>query len=171
MVKIIQKEHFTNIINKYNKLIFTICLSFTKNYYEAEDLTQETFISAYKSYDKFDGKNIKAWLTTIAANKCKDYLKKSSTKTYILPDNEFDHITSNDESPETIVINKDINTKIFSLCNKLKEPYRTVAINYFCKDIKLSDQAITTGKNLKTLQTNLYRAKKKLRVLYKEEFK
>ncbi|MBE6058460.1 MAG: sigma-70 family RNA polymerase sigma factor, partial [Clostridium sp.] len=60
--------------------------------------------------------------------------------------------------------------RIYRLCNKLKEPYRTVAISYFCKDIKLSHLAKETGKNIKTLETQLYRSKKLLKDLWKEEF-
>ena len=60
--------------------------------------------------------------------------------------------------------------RIYSLCEKLKEPYKTVAVNYFCEDIKLSDMAKETGQNFKTLQTHLYRSKKLLKDLWKEEF-
>lgn len=71
--------------------------------------------------------------------------------------------------PEEVVIKKDSSDKVFKMCCKLKEPYKTVALNYFCKDIKLSDMAENTGQNLKTLQTQLYRAKKLLKTLWKEE--
>jgi len=60
--------------------------------------------------------------------------------------------------------------RIQCVCNKLKEPYRTVAISYFCKDIKLSYLAKKTGQNIKTLETQLYRSKKQLKDLWKEEF-
>jgi len=38
---IIQKEQFANYIKQYERLIITICLSFTKNYFDAEDLIEE----------------------------------------------------------------------------------------------------------------------------------
>lgn len=167
---IIEKEQFSNYINEYRHLIITICLSFTKNYFDAEDLAQQTFLSAYRNIEKFDGKNFKAWITTIAANKCKDYLKSSAANTISLNDEDYEYLEDKGDLPDEILIKRDSSNKIRSLCSKLKDPYKTVALNYFCENIKLSSMAKSNGQNLKTLQTQLYRAKKLLRVLWKEEF-
>lgn len=170
MVIIIEKEQFADYIKQYERLIITICLSFTKNYFDAEDLAQQTFLSAYKNFDKFDGENIKAWLTTIAANKCRDYIKNKSRTTISLSDEEYESLKDNGDTPEDTIVKKCTDERVHTLCNKLQEPYKTVAVNYFCKDMKLSHMAKDTGQNLKTLQTQLYRAKKLLKDLWKEEF-
>lgn len=166
---VIQEEQFTRYIKQYERLIITICISFTKNYFDAEDLAQQTFLAAYTNFARFNGINFKAWLTTIAINKCKDFLKSPARAISSLSDKDFECIKDNDETPEETLINKHKGDKILTLCEKLKEPYRTVSLNYFCKDIKLSDMAKETGENLKTLQTHLYRSKKLLKVLWKEE--
>lgn len=166
---VIQKEQFSIYIKKYERLIITICLSFTKNYFDAEDLAQQTFLSAYTNYGKFDGMNFKAWLTTIAVNKCKDFLKSPVRVVHNLSDEDFECLEDLGDSPEEKLIKKYSREKIHNLCGKLKEPYRAVAVNYFCEDIKLSDMAKNTGQSLKTLQTHLYRSKKLLKVLWKEE--
>ena len=168
-MRVIQKNKFWNLIKPYERLIFTICFSFTKNYFDAEDLAQETFLSAYKNIDKFDGRNLKAWLTTIAANKCRDHLKSPARKTDSLVEVQLNSIIDTDGSPESIVIEAEADQRIWDLCLKLKEPYKTVSINYFCKNLKLSEVAKDTGQNLKTLQTQLTRSKKLLRALWKEE--
>ncbi|WP_175413098.1 sigma-70 family RNA polymerase sigma factor [Clostridium sp. AWRP] len=167
---IIQRDEFANYIKQYERLIITICLSFTKNYFDAEDLAQQTFLAAYKNYEKFQGENFKAWLTKIAVNKCKDYMKSPARKINSLTDEEYECLEDEKSCIEDTVIENDTSQKIHDLCNKLKEPYRTVAINYFCKDIKLSHMAESTGQKLKTLQTHLYRSKKLLKVLWREEF-
>ncbi len=166
---VIQKEQFASCITKYQRLIFTICLSFTKNYFDAEDLAQETFLSAYRHLDSFDGKNPKAWLTAIAANKCRDYLKSPSRKTGSLTDEELGFLEDKKGSPEKELIEKDTAQRVYDLCNQLKEPYKSTATSYFCGNIKLSELSRDTGQNLKTLETQLYRAKKLLRALWEEE--
>ncbi|GAE02826.1 RNA polymerase sigma-70 factor, ECF family [Clostridium botulinum B str. Osaka05] len=170
MVTVIEKEQFGDCIKQYERLIITICLSFTKNYFDAEDLAQQTFLAAYQNYERFDGSNFKAWLTTIAANKCKDYLKSKARTNVSLSEKEYESLRDRGDSPEETVVKKNTIERIYRLCNKLKEPYRTVAISYFCKDIKLSHLAKETGKNIKTLETQLYRSKKLLKDLWKEEF-
>jgi RNA polymerase sigma-70 factor, ECF subfamily len=169
-VKCIQEEQFVSYIKQYERLIFTICYSFTKNYFDAENLAQETFLSAYSNIDKFVGGNLKAWLTTIAANKCRDYLKSPGKQTESLTDEDYEYLVDNRGSPEEIIMESDSNDRVFSLCTRLKEPYKTVAVNYFCYNLKLSELALNTGQSLKTLQTQLYRAKKLLKALWKEEF-
>lgn len=166
---IIEKEHFEDYIIKYQHLIITICLSFTKNYFDAEDLAQQTFLYAYKNLDEFDGNNFKAWLTTIAANKCKDHIKCASNRLCVLSDEEYKYIEDDMELPEEIIVKSENEKRVEMLCGRLKEPYRTVSLNYFCRNIKLSDMAKSTGKSLRTLETQLYRAKKLLKALWKEE--
>ncbi|HHT65154.1 MAG TPA: sigma-70 family RNA polymerase sigma factor [Clostridiales bacterium] len=169
VVRVIQKTMFLDLIKQYERLIFTICFSFTKNEFDAEDLAQETFLSAYKNISKFDGKNPKAWLTTIAANKCRDHLKSPAAKTGNLSEAQLDFMIDTDDSPEYTLIKDETNQRVWDICLKLKEPYKTVSVNYFCKNLKLSEVARDTGQNLKTLQTQLTRSKKLLKALWKEE--
>ena len=169
-MRVIQEEEFSNYIGEYERLIITICLSFTKSYFDAEDLAQQTFLSAYTNYSKFDGVNFKAWITRIAINKCKDFLKSPKRVIYSLSDQDFEELKDNGGTPEESLLEKHSKKKIYNLCERLKEPYKAVAVNYFCEDMKLSDMAKATGISLKTLQTHLYRAKKLLKNLWKEEF-
>jgi RNA polymerase sigma-70 factor (ECF subfamily) len=87
-----------------------------------------------------------------------------------LSEDELDHLEDKRCSPEEIVIQADTDERVRKLCMKLKEPYKKVAVSYFCKNLKLSDVAKETGQSIKTLQTQLYRAKKQLKSFWKEEF-
>jgi RNA polymerase sigma-70 factor (ECF subfamily) len=163
---------FENYINEYGPpLSFLLFFSFTNNYFDAEDLAQDTFLSAYNTMNRFDGKNLKAYLTTIATNKCRDYLRRSERKNLPLPEDENAILTGPDECPEKKIIDKESRERVLDACRKLKEPYRKVAIGYFCENEKLSDMAGKTGENLKTLQTRLYRAKSHLRLSGRRIFK
>ena len=70
-------QQFEAIVKQYEKLVFTVCYQLVKDYHEAQNLTQETFLSAYKHIDSYHGDNYKPWLVRIAANKAKDYLKSA----------------------------------------------------------------------------------------------
>ena len=59
------------------KLVYTVCLQFVHNPHTAEDLTQDTFLSAWSSIDRCEPQYYKQWLVRVAANKCKDHLKSS----------------------------------------------------------------------------------------------
>ena len=76
-----QEHYFEYLLITYQDLIFTLCYRMTKDYFSSEDLTQDTFLSAYQNLSKFDRKQEKAWLCRIATNKCLDYLKKAERRT------------------------------------------------------------------------------------------
>lgn len=165
----IQKEQFTDCIGQYERLIITLCFSFTRNYFDAEDLAQETFLAAYRNFDRFDGTNLKAWLTTIAANKCRDYLKSPSRKNGSLTPEDYGDLEDPGPSPQESLEKRETRDVLYRCCIRLKEPYRAVALGYFYEGKRLSDIAAKTGENSKTLETRLYRAKRLLKELWKEE--
>ena len=80
MEKIDSKENLTRLVNQYQNLIFSICLKITGDYFASEDLTQETFLSAYKHWEEFNGQAEKAWLCRIASNKSIDYCREAARR-------------------------------------------------------------------------------------------
>ena len=80
MEEIYQNSYFEDLLTEYEKLVFSICYRMTNNYFDAQDLTQETFISVYKVMESFDEKNEKAYITRIATNKCLDHLKRAERR-------------------------------------------------------------------------------------------
>lgn len=163
------QQQFERYVAEYKSLIIAICLTVTTNYFDAEDLAQETFLSAYRNFHRFDGESPKAWLTTIAVNKCRDYLKSRTRRNLHMPCEDMRLFADTGETLEERVEIETSKGYVRKLCGRLKEPYKSVAQCYFCEGKKLSQLAAETGQNLRTLETRLYRAKKLLKVLWGEE--
>ena len=53
-------------------------------------------------------------------------------------------------------------------CSNLKSPYREIAMDYFYREISAAEIAANTGKNLKTVQTQIYRARALLQKSYRK---
>jgi len=157
-------------IEEYGRLILTVCNSMTGDHFEAEDLAQDTFLSAYKNLDSFDGGNMKAWLVKIASNKCRDYLKSAARRSVPTPQETLELVTDAVPIPEDVILENDTEKRLKDFCISLKEPYRSIAVAYFCEHRSAQDISKTTGKNLKTTQTQIYRTKAMIRKLWKEEF-
>lgn len=82
---------FKNWLNEYGNDLYSWALHKTSNKTVAEDLLQETFLAAYKSYNSFNGKSSpKTWLNAILNNKITDYYRKNA-KTFL----NLDSITEN----------------------------------------------------------------------------
>lgn len=173
-VEIISKdENFIRLLDEYEKLIFSICYRITRQYFDAEDLTQETFMTVYKNLEKFDGQNEKAWITRIATNKCLDYIKRAEYKNVVSEDIELEGAMENKqlfvESPEEKCLEKSIKEEFEMLCRSLKPPYDRIAYQYFCKEMSPQEIAAANKINQKTAQTQIYRARDKLRKILKKK--
>ena len=157
------------MILEYQDVIFYICYKFTANYFDAEDLAQDTFLAAYKNYASFDGANERAWLCRIATNKSLDYLKRAGRRSVPTEDVYFSGLSAEGASLEDDVMDREVRRRLWECCNQLKSPYREVAIDYYYHEMEIGDLVKKTGKNIKTLQTQIYRAKGMLRQLYGKE--
>lgn len=163
------QEQLEYLIETYENLVFTICYRLTGNYFDSQDLTQETFLAAYRHLSRFDGRNEKAWVTRIATNKCIDYLKRAGRGTYPTEDTFFLQLQTRGPTVEEHIIEQEVRTQLFEHCQLLREPYREIALLYFHQELTFSEIAEKTGKNLKTIQTQVYRAKAMLKKIYEKE--
>jgi RNA polymerase sigma factor, sigma-70 family len=160
---------FETHIDNYKDLIYAICFSFVKNPYDAEDLAQETFVAAYRNFSGFDNKNPKSWFATIAANKCRDFLKSPARRVSLVETGDLEYISDTAFSVEEEVERNIAEKQAHALCCRLKEPYRSVALAYYCDDETITDISERTGDNRKTVATRLYRARNLIKIILKEE--
>ena len=66
------EDLFTELFRRHGRKVFGSCFAFLEDSGRAEDVTQETFLQAYRSIDSFTGGDALAWLLTIARNRCID---------------------------------------------------------------------------------------------------
>ena len=161
-----QLEHW---MNQYQNLIYSICYRLTGDYFDAEDLAQDTFLSAYRHIGDFDGQNEKAWLCRIATNKCIDYLKRAGRRSVPTEDLYFSALPDSRSSPEQNIMEQEVQQKLYDCCCRLSSPYREVALDYYYYEMDIGQITEKTGKKQKTLQTQIYRAKGMLRNLMRKE--
>lgn len=162
------EKEFTEIVKSYNKLIFTVCYQFVKDYHEAENLTQETFLTAYKAIDNFVGDHYKAWLVKIATNKCKDFLKSAYVRTTSVVEDEHLNTIEDNDSIQNIVEQNERVQFMKHACENLGEPYAEVAVKYFIEEKSFAEIAQELNTPIKTVQTRTYRARDKLKTMLKE---
>ena len=73
-----KRKRLTVLIRQYEKDILRICYLYLHDIEQAKDATQETFLKAYTHLGSLrDATKGKCWLTKIAVNICRDYLRSS----------------------------------------------------------------------------------------------
>ena len=170
MEKIDSKETLIRLISQYQNLVFSICLKLTKDYFVAEDLTQETFLSAYKHLDQYSLEAEKAWLCRIASNKCIDYLRAAARRD-ILTEEDTIHSLEQParEEPMRQVLNSEILEELRFCCNALSPPYREVAIAHFMDGKTAKEIAQESQTSINTVKSHIYRAREMLKKSYRKE--
>ncbi len=167
-----KEEQLTALIDSYQNLFFTICYRMTSDYFAAEDLAQDTFLSAYEHLKSFDGSNAKAWICRIATNKCIDYMSHSGRRS--IPTENLmleDCMNRNpvEETPENIYMENEVKEMLLTNCRQLRPPYNEIAQAYYCEEMDVKEIATKRGQKIKTIQTQLYRARDMLRKIYRKE--
>jgi RNA polymerase sigma-70 factor (ECF subfamily) len=155
-------KDFEAIVIQYEKLVFTVCYQLIKDYHEAQNLAQETFLSAYRHIDSYQGDNYKPWLIRIASNKAKDYLKSAYHRRVDTSDEMEGKIDAREPSAEQLALSENTVLLIREQILALEEPYHKVAVLFFLEERTIDEIADALGRPKKTVQTQLYRAKLKL---------
>lgn len=164
-------ENFKDIVTQYEKLVFTVCYQMVRNYHDAQNLTQETFLSAYTHIEHCRDENLlKPWLTRIAANKAKDFLK-SAYQRRVQPDEDKLLRFEAEQTPDRAFLEKEEAEEIIAMIHSLKEPYLMVSELYFLQERTTEEISKMLGRPKKTVQTQLLRAKHQLQKMIQEEVK
>ena len=123
---------FDLLVLKYQSRIVSIAFKFVKEIQLAEDISQESFIKAYRSIDSFREESaFYTWLYRITANTAKNYLvskgrrKESSISDLSISENDdFFELPTND-SPEQILMAQSLKDTIYDALSGLPEDTRT----------------------------------------------
>lgn len=162
-------QEFEQLVRQYEKLVFTVCYQLVRDYHEAQNLAQETFLSAYRHIDDYHGESYKPWLIRIASNKAKDFLKSAYFRRVDVTDEMEGRITSTAASAEEVAVASDTVRLIHEKILSLEEPYHQVAVLFFINGLTPEEIALRLDRPRKTIQTQIYRARLKLQQFVKEE--
>ncbi len=108
------KPEFEEVVEQYTNYVYNIAYRILQNHADAEDATQETFISAYKNYDKFRGQSaVTTWLYRIAVNACLMRLRKEKRRTFLTESGYEDmQIPDWAEGPERSALSAELQDKV-----------------------------------------------------------
>lgn len=163
-----KEKDFEAFVRQYEKLVFTVCFQLVKDYGEAQNLTQDTFLSAYRHIDTYQGDSYKPWLIRIASNKAKDFLRSAYHRKVDTTDDLEALPMQSEKSAEQETVSRDSAAQIERLIREMEEPYHKVSVLYFLEEKSVEEIAAILERPPKTVETQLYRARKKLRALLVE---
>ena len=155
---------FSAMVQDHQALVYTVCHQLVPDVQEAQDLTQETFLAAWRAIDRCPPGHETQWLARIAANKAKDHLRSAWVRRVNTPGDDVLALEGAPPGcqPEQQVLEMLGEEELTRMILALREPYKTP-----CRLVLLEQHTMTEAAQLcrrppKTVEAQLYRAKKML---------
>ena len=160
LVKVGEIEPFDELVRRNEIRVHDLCYKMVRNYDDAKDLSQETFLKAYRKIRKFNGRSkFSTWLYRIAVNNCLNFLKKQKPTEEI-----FEEITGSEkDDPVKIYKRKKLREMINNAVAKLPEVQKAVFTLRTLQELSYQEVSEILKKPISTIKVNHHLAVKNLR--------
>jgi RNA polymerase sigma-70 factor (ECF subfamily) len=162
-----ESQLYELLIRRLNPYLYRIGRSYNYNHQDTEDLMQETYISAYFSLDKFEGRaGFKTWITRIMLNHCHQKKQKFSfakEKPVETPLKNNTPMFQNNTHTEKSVLTRELGHVLENALQEIPEDYRIVFTLRELNALSVAETAEAVGISEDNVKARLSRAKGMLR--------
>lgn len=163
-----RNEAFNLLLKKYQQKIYWHVRRMVIDHDDADDLTQETFIKAWRGLENFKGESqLYTWLYRIATNECLNFLAKKKRR-FFLPINDITEELSNKIESADLISGEQIQLKLQKALLTLPDKQRLVFNMKYFDDMKYDDIAEITGTSVGALKASYHLAVKKIELYFEE---
>ncbi len=166
------QDAFTAHAFEYMDSLYSTALRLTRNQLDAEDLVQDTYMRAYRFFDKFErGTNFKAWIFKILTNtfinryrkKVKEPQKVDFEKVeFSFAEDDEDKTLKNQAHVDENIYDKIFDDQIKDALDKLSDDFRMVVILCDIHNFSYKEIAKMIGTPIGTVMSRLSRGRKQL---------
>ena len=161
---------FEHLVHAYEKNVYNLALRSLGNPQDAEDVTQEAFLKAYRSLSSFRGDSkFSVWLYRIVSNLCLDLLRAKQRRpvqslTVENDEGEVDELEISDEhfSPEKLLDRKLTRESVQRGLASLPDDSRQILLLRELQGMSYEEIGETLGLEPGTVKSRIFRARKKL---------
>ena len=153
---------FRQLIETYQKPVYQVIRRMVLIHEDADDLTQNTFIKAYKALDRFEGNSsLFTWLYRIATNESLTFLEKKKKRYFFSLDDHQEKLESYIDSSATLS-GDEIQVKLQKCLLKLPDKQRLVFHLKYEEDLSYEEISKITGTSIGALKASYHHAVKKI---------
>ena len=163
---------FDELIRRYHSRIYATLYHMTSNHEDADDLTQESFIRAFKALKRFKGDaSFYTWTYRIAVNLTINFLKKRHRRAYHLSLNDMDIQVENHPELVALISNKtprgevrihELQQKLNEAMLQLSETHRLTVTLHDIQGMSHEEISKIMDCNVGTVRSRLFYARQQL---------
>jgi len=160
------------LVRRYQKLVYNMLFQMVHSHEMAADLTQDTFLKAYRALGTFRREaKFKPWLLRIATNSCLNAIRDSKDH------DSLDAILEENPAAEpvgTIDVETEVEWRIsqqmlVDALSQLKLRHRQIFVLRYQHDLSYEEIAEVSGESISTVKSLLFRIREKLRTILQEK--
>lgn len=161
------------LYERYKKYVYTIAYHYTSNKEDALDLTQDVFVSIFKSLDQFKVEfSLLPWVKKITINKCLNYLRDKKEAVSLnetvecgcfQSGSQLQDLITSPEDTESLTFYRDTREALLKAINKLPPQERMAVILRHMKGMRYDEIAKSMELPLGTIKTFLHRGRKSMK--------
>lgn len=170
--KTLSRRAFQEFFETHKSMVFSVCFRMIGDRQEAEDLTQEVFLRAYRSLKRFKAESkISTWLYRIAVNLSLNHQRKKKyarlfSWDFILEKEKMkavkESISASTEDPQADLEKKEAELHIQKAINSLPRRQRVGLLLYYYEGLSYAEIARVTNSSVSSVESRLHRAKRNL---------
>ena len=163
---------FDKIMSLYKERLYGVIFNITFNHEDAADLTQETFVKAFRSLSKFKRKSsFFTWIYRIGVNMALSHLKKKKARTFFSFDQfvggeahhkEISSLTTKENSSVRNTLLNELHEKLNEALSKLSDKHRTIVVLFEIDGLSHKEIASIMKCTEGTVRSRLHYAKLQL---------
>ena len=169
---------FDELIQRYQQRVYATVYHMTSSHEDADDLTQESFIKAYKALKRFKGESsFYTWIYRIAVNRTINFLKQRKRKSYHMSLNDMDMQVEkhadllmfiSENTPRRDVRLNELQEKMNEAMQKLSETHRLTVTLHDVQGMSHEEIGKIMDCNTGTVRSRLFYARQQLQALLSE---
>lgn len=162
------RDAFGLLVGKYQRKLLRLVGRFVRDHAEAEDVTQEAFIKAYRALPGFRGESaFYTWLYRIGVNTAKNWLiahnRRMPTLSDIGSDDQTDidggGLLRDEDTPEHVMMSKQIGETVNAAMDALSEDLRTAIALREIEGLSYEEIAQVMDCPIGTVRSRIFRAR------------
>ena len=171
---------YDELVRRYQERIYATVYHMTSNHEDANDLTQDTFVKAYRAIKSFKGdSSFYTWIYRIAVNKTINFLKQRKNRVHMSL-NDLDFQAENDPDLVALVSDKtprrelglaELQEKLNSAMQKLSEHHRMVVTLHDIQGLSHEEIGNIMDCNVGTVRSRLFYARQQMQALLSDYLK
>lgn len=164
---------FNELVVEHQKLVYNLCYRMLGQAQAAEDATQDAFVSAWRNIGSLRGETFRPWMLRIAANLCRDELRRRVRRPSSSLDNALDagvpEPPDDDPAPEDSALTSELRDTLQAALLELPQDQRTAVVLCDVEGLDYSEIAAVMKTSLGTVKSRIARGRLKLREVLQRE--